>query len=441
MRVVENKKYIPQRHELKAAMEGKPVKGYSPDFLADLASFMAGEKILPVDELEKQLKERIPTSFHTDSDGDYRLHSNPSTRYTKDIELKKRDWVMTQGKKLRNLQDFILSVPIDGIPGNSPLEKAANLVTHLSQQNKAGQEGASEGGDSLPIIADSPEESRKGASDLQDSLEMLSELDRFDKEFLTGDDEASEMDAFINMDTLAKNLLKVEQFLKTRSKLNFKPHSKLILDKEGDRTFYRSSRDMSDLPKVSKRTLLNRSRLAHVLISGEAKVAERYKRTTPNPFVTIIIDKSASMSDNQKSEKALGFLYYITKEVAAGNTLALFAFFEQSCYDFTYLNPEMDLVKWFKKVAKTSFDMGGTAVGQCALQALEEFDKTVEKHNIDVDRKQKHLVLVNDGQDSLGNFTVDSLEGAVLHSFILDNENHALRTISRQSGGQYFEHI
>jgi hypothetical protein len=101
-----------------------------------------------------------------------------------------------------------------------------------------------------------------------------------------------------------------------------------------------------------------------------------------------------------------------------------------------------DISKFFNSVIKSEgFNRCNTEVGNCIVEALDQADKIAAEHPNQISAKDKHLVVVNDGEDDASNITLSRLKGAKLHSFILNSSNSDLRCISLQSGGTYREKI
>jgi hypothetical protein len=436
---VNSKHYKPTTEEIKLRAKEVGLKTYSPTFAQDLASLAAGEKFRPLSEVMADLKPVLSKvgqkTFKVDSDGDYYTPGSVWGAYTRDRDQKVQFEQEKLTQSMQNMRNYLqhIAPQLDRIPGATPLSRAMNLMKHLGDQ--AGAE-TSEGGDPPPFSTSS-EKTQEMIEKLESDLEILENLDEDDHELL--DSEGDTEKAWLNMDKKIHEIMRVAQFCEGQAKLKVRPQSRLVRDNEGKFTFFRASRDFSDFPKTQRRVLMSRNKIGHKILSQQAKVAERYTKDTPLPFISMILDESGSMDDGS-DRKGLGILWYLVKEARRGNCIGLFSFFERKCREFHLLD-QSTTIDWFKSISRHDFDGNGTRVGDCALEILAYQDKVVAEKGINVDLSQKHLILVNDGQDPLGNFSEKFLGTSVLHSFILGNKNPGLKKISQATGGMYKEDI
>lgn len=437
---VNSKHYRPTPEEIKARAKEVGLKTYSPTFAQDLASLAAGEKYRPLSEVMVDLKTEqckvTQKTFHVDSDGDYYTPGADWGSYTKDRDQKVQFEQEKLAQSMQNMRNYLqhIAPQLSRIPGATPLSRAMNLMKHLGDQDQSGSEA--EGGDPPPFSTSS-EKTQEMIEKLESDLEILETLDEDDHELLGSEGDTEK--AWLNMDAKVHEIMRVAQFCEGQAKLKVHPQSRLVRDNEGKFTFFRASRDFSDFPMAQRKILLSRNKIGHKILSQQAKVAERYTKDTPLPFISMILDESGSMS-GESDLKGLGILWYLVKEVRKGNCIGLFSFFEKKCRQFHLLD-QSTTIDWFKAISKHDFDGGSTRVGDCALEILAYQDRIVTEKGLNVDLSQKHLILVNDGQDSLGSFTVKSLGTSVLHSFILGNNNEELKKISQATGGMYKENI
>jgi len=434
---VNSKKYQPTSEEIKAKAREVGLKTYSPTFAQDLASLAAGEKFRPLSEVMADLKCKVTQkTFHVDSDGDYYTPGADWGSYTKDRNQKVEFEQEKLAQSTQNMRNYLqhIAPQLDRIPGATPLSRAMNLMKYLGDQNQSGSEA--EDGNPTPFSTSS-EKTQEMIEKLESDLEILESLDEDDHELLGSEGDTEK--AWLNMDEKSQEIMRVAQFCKQQAKLKVQPKSRLVRDSDGQFTFFRASRDFSDFPKTQRRVLMSRNKIGHKILSQQAKVAERYTKNNPLPFISMILDESGSM-DGESDRKGLGILWYLVKEARRGNCIGLFSFFERKCREFHLLDQSTS-IDWFKSISRHDFDGCSTRVGDCALEILDYQDKVVAEKGLNVDLSQKHLILVNDGQDPLGKFSEKSLGTSVLHSFILGNKNPGLKKISQATGGIYREDI
>ena len=437
---VNSRYYRPEPAEISAKAKEVGLKTYSPTFAQDLACLAAGEKFRPLSEVMGDLKTEqckvTQKTFKVDSDGDYYTPGADWGSYTKDRNQKVEFEQEKLSESTQNMRNYLqhIAPQLDRIPGATPLSRAMNLMKYLGDQDQSGSEA---GDGNPPPFSTSSEKTQEMLDRLDSDLQILENLDEDDHELLGSDGDAEK--AWLNMDEKAHEIMRVAQFCKQQAKLKVRPQSRLVPDNEGKFTFFRASRDFSDFPKTQRRVLMSRNKIGHKILSQQAKVAEHYTKDTPLPFISMILDESGSMH-GESDRKGLGILWFLVKEARKGNCIGLFSFFERKCRQFHILD-QSTTIDWFKSVARHAFDGSSTRVGDCALEILTYQDKVVAEKGLNVDLSQKHLILVNDGQDPLGNFSEKSLGTSVLHSFILGNKNKGLKKISQATGGIYKEDI
>lgn len=439
---VNSKKYQPTSEEIKAKAKEVGLKSYSSIFAQDLACLAAGEKFRPLSEVMGDLKTEqrkiTQKTFKVDSDGDYYTPGADWGSYTKDRDRKAQFEQKKVTQSAENMRNFLqhIAPQLSRVPGATPLSRAMNLMKYLGDQNQSGSENGDDSGNLIPFSTSS-EKTQEMIEKLESDLEILESLDEDDHELLGSEGDTEK--AWLNMDEKSQEIMRVAQFCKQQAKLKVQPKSRLVRDSDGQFTFFRASRDFSDFPKTQRRVLMSRNKIGHKILSQQAKVAERYTKNNPLPFISMILDESGSMSGEADS-KGLGILWFLVKETRKGNCIGLFSFFERKCREFHLLDQSTS-IDWFKSISRHDFDGCSTRVGDCALEILDYQDKVVAEKGLNVDLSQKHLILVNDGRDPLGNFSEKSLGTSVLHSFILGNKNPELKKISQATGGIYKEDI
>jgi uncharacterized protein with von Willebrand factor type A (vWA) domain len=323
-------------------------------------------------------------------------------------------------------QEFIKEIMDVDVPGDSPLEQAINTIKFFKKDQDMSRGRA-----------------KQLAVSIKKKLEAARSMDSVDME-MTGNNDVNDVDRAAKMDNTWSEILRVSSAMNKIKAISTHPTPTLIRAVDGDIERSRPITGFDELPKIkSSELILPRNVLNSRIIEGECHVNERYKKQCKIPFVNVIVDNSGSMRSDNKNYKAMGIVYNLVKRAYAGECWLNFSFFEEHCHKFYFLPFDYpDISKFFNSVIKSeSFSKGGTEVGDCIVEALDQADKIAAEHPNQISAKDKHLVVVNDGEDDASNITLSRLKGAKLHSFILNSSNSDLRCISLQSGGTYREKI
>jgi uncharacterized protein with von Willebrand factor type A (vWA) domain len=425
MRRFESTGYKISDYELSHLIEKYNLSAISPDFLADMAvAFSQNGKARPRSEIISELKSSAPQI----SRNEHGLLKYQGIIYDTVSEFQTQ-WATDEYRSAHEpIVDLVSSIMTDvsQIPGNSPFAKAANVGKML-----VGMEMQQSLGENLPDLKD--ETNVEILTQKLQELKTLSKADDWDKTLLGMDDDGVVCSPNQEMYSI---ILQVEQSIRASSKIRPSPRTRLIKSSSGKVIKTRGSRDFSDFSKAPKRSLILRKRLPLELMKGNIKVPERFERDSRVPLLALLLDKSGSMQRANRHLRGLGVLWFLVKEAEKGNCIGLFSFFEANCLRFHVLDPlQTDLKKWFERICKSEFKMGGTELANCIPQALVEIDRLSKFYEID--QLQKELIVVNDGQDSIGGLIQSDLKGCKLHAITLDCSNKKLGRLATQSGGIY----
>lgn len=439
MRLYNNLGYEATNSEIKNLAVKFDLSGISYDFAKDIAAKFSGESPLTPQELRKRVESNIyenPFKFMYKDDSMYVIKGGQRTEsFSEAVEYA----VEKNLDRYLKLQEYISQLP--DCPGDTPLEKALTTLKLLesSVSDNYDYSDTDDEGITLPVPT-SKLGKKDSLDDLRDSLEVLKKLEPEDHEVLQSESSGL-VEAAKNIDQKWLQIFKVEQFLREKvSSLKLKPTSRTIPDRKGTELRYVSSRKISDLPFVEKKSLLHRSQIGHALLTGKCRVEKKYRKENPVPFVSVLLDNSGSMSTDGKDNTALGVVYYIAKQVAKGNCAAWISLFVTSLVGKPIYVAPGTPIDWFKEF-KPSFDDGVTDIARATKQALSEIEKCIEENELNIDTKQKHLILINDGEDDATSLTLEELRPNVLHGFILRSFNDYIEYLCKQTGGSYFTEL
>ena len=407
--------------EIRRMTKEMNVNEYDEELVTDLANIWSGGKLTSPGHIRSNTNYR---NVDITSNGEYEL---PRGGTVTKLSQAQDEWHKHDVQVQLDTQEFIKEIMDVDVPGDSPLEQAINTIKLLDKDRDM-----------------SRGRGKQLAVKIKNKLEAAKSMDSIDME-VTGNNEINDVDRAAKMDNTWTEILRVSAETNKIAALSTTPTPTLRRKVDGNVVRSRPITGFDELHKITSRELiLPRNVLNSRIIEGECHVNERYEKQCKIPFVNIIVDNSGSMEgSHNKHLKAMGIVYNLVKRAYAGECWLNFSFFEKSCHEFYFLPFDYDdITKFFNSVIKSEgFHGGNTEVGTCIVEALAQADKIAAEYPNMISAKDKHLVVVNDGQDDASNITLAMLKGAKLHSFILDSENADLRRISLQSGGTYRENI
>ena len=440
IRTIPSASYLhPSADEVKQLAKQVGVEQYAPDLVEDLCNIASGGSFVSASDITDYCNNNFNKLLEPDSDGDY----NKPSGYTKNYSDAKQAWVEKDVQYHQNIQTFLETLDLNSIPGNSPLEKALNCIKYLGEQANSSGSSDSSGSPTIPIFSKDEDAARKQAETINESVELVEKLDREDKELLDlKDDDNANIENLVKSEVM-RDILRASNEMDKISAIKTKPSSKLIKDDQGDIKLGRSIKGFDEFHKINPLELVNpKAMMAYRVINNEARVDEKYKREFKMPFVTLIVDDSGSMTDNNKSNKAIGIIHNIIKRVKRGECWLNFSFFEKKCHKFYLLPDDGNIDEFYRKtIVKHRFDNSGTNVANAIKEALDDFDKIALENKDAISSKDRHIIVVNDGEDDATSVKVADFKGAKLHSFILNSSNDHLKMISAASGGIYRQDI
>lgn len=439
IRTIASNSYLhPSADEVRTLAKQVGVEQYAPDLVEDLCNIASGGSFVSASDIQDYCNNNFNKVLEPDKDGDYKKPSG----YTKKYSDAKQAWVEKDVGYHTNIQKFLETLDVNAIPGNSPLEKALNCIKYLSEQANNSDNSDSSGNPTIPIFSKGEDSAKEKAENINEAVELVEKLDREDKELLDlKDDDNSNIEQLVKSEVM-RDILSASNEMDKISAIKTKPSSKLIKDDQGDIRLGRAIKGFDEFHKINSVELVNpKAMLSYRVINNEARVDEKYKREFKMPFVTLIVDDSGSMDDNGKMNKAIGIIHNILKRVKRGECWLLFSFFESECHKFHLLSSFDDIDDFYKQVRKHRFNNSTTNVANCIQQALTEYDAVAAENKDAISMKDRHLIVINDGQDDATSVKAADLKGAKLHSFILNSSNDHLKMISSATGGIYRQDI
>lgn len=434
----------PTCEEMRNSSEKVGLKRYSSSLLADLANVRSGGEVLSPDSWRPAVEHQVAQTLRPEKNGNYRLPNGSETKSFAEATAAK---VEAAVKYHSRVCDFVRTLEWDGVPGNTPLEQAANLLKLLSAKN-GGQPGGD--GETLPIFQE--EAGDKTAREISDVLDEVESLDKDEKDLLDPDEKEKDTtptagsgqgeslrkmriaEDFLN-DRGKQEMLRISRQLDSLSRMRVSRETKFTPDPEGDDVRSRAIKNLGEISKVAKPAWVtyqkSRTYFWYRAVSGQLAVRERGIRSERKQLLYIIIDCSGSMKDTpNRIPRACGVLMNRLKAAMKGDAVLYFRFFDTRLHEEHFVSTPEEAKRAMEAVRKGSYSGRGTAIDVCAREALARIEEIVKEGKT----HRPELVVVSDGGDTV-RLSAEDLASTRLHAFLVECENRPLTDLAIKSGG------
>ena len=438
-RVKEPRGYIsPNREEVRAKAQEAGLKAWSPEFVADLANLAAGGEVKRVSDRKAEIREPSRQMIHKSG-----RPSRPWTVRFDDYETYQEalgvaeDFVRSRESSIK---EFLSGLDMASQIGNTPLEKACNLLKVLSEAGGEPREGDGAG---LPVFSNA-EKASKMANAVNEAIDTAENMDEIEKDLLDSSDESAD-DSDLKrvsracmmanhakrvMIDLARNLDKI-------SKLRVSRSIKVTPDPEGDDVRRRPIRGFHEVGKISASEWAMPAALRNYkILTGQILVREKVSRQDKKQLIYLLIDCSGSMDCEDRIAQAAGVLLNRLKAVGRGSCELWLSYFDD------HLRSTIHIVN--KEEAKSllsdssdagNYSGGGTSIGYCVNKAQERIDEILADRS-DLDRPE--ILVVTDGDDEVDPDRFPS--HTKVHAFVVGGRtNSGLKGLVKNTGGVYLE--
>ena len=407
-------------------------RNYSTDLVTDICNLQAGGKLSELDrqELNEVVKDHIKRNTVRNKDGDISMPNGKFGPYHDAFAA----WSAKAERSFYNIQDFLTTVNMNEVPGNSPLARAINLLKMVqssqqqSPQNKGKGEGEGEGNEDGSQGSGDP--NGEADSDVEGiepgtggSLNGAMQLsnDQFDVHEILSDKQL-------------QTILKVSQKLNTFRKLRTGKGVKFIVDPNGAEIRTRDMNSVMEVNKISQNNwgLYQKARpiFMQKLTNLEFQVRERVEREERKQLLYLLVDGSGSMS-GIKWDVACGIVLNRLQAVMREEAHCYLAFYCEKKYK-TYKAFTPDEAKnLFDDFRAKGLPNGGTNTGAAIRAACKEI------HELEGKMHKPEILVITDEDGSSGNLKPNDYHGITIHGMALYAPNEGLRYLAQQTGGLY----
>lgn len=169
----------------------------------------------------------------------------------------------------------------------------------------------------------------------------------------------------------------------------------------------------------------------------DLRVDTPIKTTENKQKIIILIDRSGSMSSNDKGKWIMAFMADRLKSVMEEEAEIFVSNFEAYTSDLHFYHAyDRDSALKLMKEYSWYPNGGGTNVGDMIKHIADEINNKGKLHNLNVDlsREKVEILVINDGQDSVGS---DNLPWKTNALTLCDGINDQLKKLCLKTGGKY----
>lgn len=448
----------PSKEEMKEMAGKVGLSGFAPDLVADLTNLAAGGRVNPPSSYRDAVTRRVEESLPApDSYGRWQITVRKNGEKSMDYTKNRQEAILARTEDAMryhtNVCDFLQTVDLGRFPGGSPLEQAMSLLKMLSQRQ--GGQGGGEGGEPLPIFAES-ERPEGVAESLHDTLDMVDSLTDEEQGMLDPDGKNHEVEKSPEGDgqkSGAKSLdrlkvaedlvegadkrvmLDISRKLDTFTKLQCRKQVKLEEDPVGEETRQRPIKHLGELNRVAKTAWATRqenpSYFLYQAVTGQLPVRERVTRIERKQAIFILIDGSGSMR-GRKHWKASGVVMNRLKAVQSGDAEVWVSVFDTSLGRVEHAGTPEEARQLVKKFAAGNFTGGGTDIA-VAVRAAHKFVDDKIKAGEALYRPE--IVVLTDEDSSVSSLKKSEIPNTRVHGFAMEVENKSLVAFAQSTGG------
>ncbi len=347
-------------------------------------------------------------------------------------------------ERLNGISSFIRSLNFRTIPGNSPVDKAINVIRIL-QRDSGNELDASSDGIMLPVLTrGSAQGFSKSVEDVFGDYELL---DDDDFALLMADKGPGEKGKFsvdqqrevleeLLSDPLKAQMAKIARTLNSLDKLAIVPVWENVKDPNGDDVNRRRIEQLDELSRIDKQQWAVYVRAPELfwqrVMTHELSVRERVKRSTKKQLLYALIDCSGSMGQENKKRigTACGVLMNRLKAVMHGEAELFYRFFDGEIYEEHHVKTREEAIAAMRAVMKNNYSGGSTSIDGALNTALGRIDQIGKQNSL----IKPQIVIVTDGEDSIS-LSKGDFGDTVMHAVLCITDNSKLRGLAEKTGG------
>lgn len=349
----------------------------------------------------------------------YDLVKDIANAYTFELEGEDRSnsFLEVESEYDKNIQNFIKGLDFSKFSGFSPLEKAASIITLLS--NQEGGEGEEGDGEPLPIFNKGEEGIEKALKKLEEDVNKIIETNQSGAKYLSEKGKIDETE-FINLSDSDKEVLEnisiVGKFGKIKSQKTLSSFKVSLME------------EYSQIASINSMSSMLMPTFGYKLATKQVLIKK--PRQESKQSLILLIDDSRSMDVDEKRNWIKAILFDRYKAVEDGKAELFIILFESDAdmENVICINSKKSIdLTWFPEL-----DGGSTNVER-AIKTVENGITSGKLGNHLLKGTNPQIVIVNDGQDTVNPFKTKY----PTHAFILGQDNKGLEKTILDSGGIY----
>lgn len=407
----------PTRQECSEAAKMAGLGAFSHDLMQDIAKIVAGGQIALPSSYAKIVEDRHPV-LEPDQ------YNDLSSRLRQSAKARKEEMEYHQ-----RVCDFLQALKLEKVPGESPLETAANVLKLLSRQ-KGGE------GEPLPIFQKAENDAAKKIEKMCDDVEQLSQEQR---ELLKDEgQDLSPMEEILKVKN-ERVMLEIARKLSLMTKLRVIKQKKFVEDPQSSETKTRPIASYSELNRLRPEAWAMYKAAPDLfyadLVQKKLPVRVRGNTEEKKQIIYILCDCSGSMR-GERSQKAAGIVMNRLEAVLRGDAEVWVSLFDSSLKQRREAKDKEAAQATMAAFKKEWFSGGSTDIPAAVKAATEAVKEEMSKRK---DLYRPEIVVISDEDCSSDKISAAMVEGFRVHGFVMGARNPGLKKIATQTGGVYEE--
>ena len=324
----------------------------------------------------------------------------------------------------KNVQEFLNTLDFNAFTGDTPLQKAASIVSALSSQD--GGEGKEGEGMALPIFMESKESVKKKTEKLQEDVKSVVEASKDASRYIFNPEFKAPEVALASLSNSQRDILTKLAILGDRGKIKARRTS-------ATQTIEQMS-EYSQIARISNMTAMGMPTFGYKFATKQLMV--RTPKQSGKQLMVLLIDDSSSMYSTQKEQWVKTLIIDRVNAVAKGETVLYIGCFERdvdlsSIIKIATKQEAIDFLKsdWFPNQDGSSTDIQKAVKTTCQAIKIGQLGKY--KLN---STSNPQIVVINDGQDTVdGEYCPE----VTTHGFILGQDNDGMKSMISNCSGHY----
>lgn len=477
MQTTVSRGYLPPPvNVIQAAVTSAEIKVKAESFIVDVCNLNASGRFMTSEELhaeiQNELQQKYPITIANRRDKPFTRSDNNNVY--RSFNKAKDSFINDHLELAHRTRHMLETIPDAEVPGDSPLQRAINLIKLLEAQIPEKHKKNSSVTEDMNNLLDI-----HNVAKAKNSLNQAKELSEQEKQLVqeisniknnnskqdadtqgqaenntaginggmsegtntnpTGVKSKNLIDLAISIsDSQMAEIIRVSRKLKAISQLNTSKVTEFVPDPAGQDVRNKQMENFNDINKLKSSQFAqmtsNKALFNYRVVTNQYVVRERGHYKEKKQLLYVLIDCSGSMTDDglARINTAAGVLVNRLMAVAKGDAKLYWRFFDTQLHDEIFVDDKSKAYDSIGQVLKgENYKGGGTNFDIAITQTVSH----IESIFTTMDVVKPEIFMVTDG-DCACHVNHKDLKGIKLHTaFVAHSDGHQLKKLSKQSGG------